>query len=364
MMSTLDPDAKQHQHALQLTMWAFIRWMKSDDHNESHYWEYIKDMKFFLDSHVLQLQGHEPKDVVKMIKPTIHDPECKFLHPTESTKESDSDEGMPQEFDTPSEADIMAKFPKEMLTPEVRTNIANIIEHMEASHSEAAKSMKCMQEFFPTIPVGAFHLILQAMVQPHIMNQHWWLCHIKSGEQEHPHTASLVDMVPDGSKSQNLPVPVWTLAAILHFQVKNEAGMKVSIVQTAKLFGSQEKLFHQALKGVCYESGTQKCRHLDAAHDKEEESSFSETEDDDDDDEDEGAVEKIKPLKKCKKWGRSLDESEACDTEVAFQFSSRPFTPTSSLSYSKFYPNFPLQVSIYILAHPVKILKSHMKFKI
>ena len=101
--------------------------MKSDDHNESHYWEYI------LDSHVPQLQGCEPKDVVKMIKPTIHDPECKFLSPTESTKESNSDEGMPQEFDTPSEANIMAKFPKEMLTPEVRTNIVNVIEHMEES---------------------------------------------------------------------------------------------------------------------------------------------------------------------------------------------------------------------------------------
>ena len=81
---------------------------------------------------------------------------------------------------------------------------------------------------------------------------------------------------------------------ILCCQVKNEAGIKVSI--------TQEKLFCQALKGVHYESGTQKCRHLDAAHDKEEESSSSETEDDDDnDDEDEGAVTKMKPLKKHKK---------------------------------------------------------------
>ena len=104
-------------------------------------------------------------------------------------------------------------------------------------------------------------------------------------------------MVPDGSKSQNLPNPVQTLAVILHYQVKNEAGIKVSILQTVKLFGTQEKPFHQALKGVCYESSTQKSRHLDAAHDKEEESSSSETEDD----EDEGAVTKIKPLNKCKK---------------------------------------------------------------
>ena len=82
MTLTLDPDAKQHQRALQLTAQAFIRLVKSDDHNESHYWEYIKDMKFLLESHVPQLQVCELKDVVKMIKLTIHDPECKFLHPT------------------------------------------------------------------------------------------------------------------------------------------------------------------------------------------------------------------------------------------------------------------------------------------
>ena len=113
-------------------------------------------------------------------------------------------------------------------------------------------------------------------------------------------------MVPDGCKSQNLPNPVRTLVAILHYQVKNEAGIKVSITQTAKLFGTQEKPFGQALKGVQYESGTQKCRHLDAAHDKKEESSSSETEDNEDndannDDEDEGAFTRIKPLKACKK---------------------------------------------------------------
>ena len=146
--------------------------MKSDDHDKLHYWDYIKDMKFLLDSHVLQLQGCELKDVVKMIKLMIYEPECKILHPAESTEESDSDEGMPQEFDTPSEADIMAEFPREMLTPEVRTNIGNIIEHMEASHNEAAKAMKCMKKHVSTITVGAFCLILQAMVQPCIMIQH------------------------------------------------------------------------------------------------------------------------------------------------------------------------------------------------
>ena len=106
-----------------------------------------------------------------MIKLMIHDPECKYLHPSESTKASSSDKGMPQEFATPSEANIMAEFPRDMLTPEVRTNISNAIKHMEASHNEAAEAMRCMKKLITTIPFSAFHLMLQAMVQPHIMIQ-------------------------------------------------------------------------------------------------------------------------------------------------------------------------------------------------
>ena len=141
MMSTLHPDARYHQAALQTTMQTFIKLMKSDNHDKSHYWDYTKDIKFLLDSHVLQLQGQEPKNVVKMIKTTIWDPKCKYLCPSKSTEASSSNEGMSQKFDTPSEANIMAKFPKDMLTPEVRSNILNIIEHMEASHTEAAEAM-------------------------------------------------------------------------------------------------------------------------------------------------------------------------------------------------------------------------------
>ena len=104
-------------------------------------------------------------------------------------------------------------------------------------------------------------------------------------------------------------VPVRALTAILHYQLKNETGIKISITATSKLFGTQEKLLLQALKGVHYESGLQKCRWEDAAHDKQEDSSSSgETNDDDDDDNDEGAVTRIKLLKKKhKKWCETTD---------------------------------------------------------
>ena len=76
-----------------------------------------------------------------MIQKTVWDPKCKFLHHSESTEVSSSNEGMPQTFDTPSEADIMAEFPKDLLTPEVKLNTLNVIEHIEASHTEAAEAM-------------------------------------------------------------------------------------------------------------------------------------------------------------------------------------------------------------------------------
>ena len=126
MTSTLDPDARQHQQALQSTTQAFIKLMKSDSYDKSHYWDYIKSMKFLLDAHVLQLQGHELKNVVKMIKLMIHDPECKYLCPNESTKASSSDEGMPQEFATPSEANIMAKFPRDMIGSKILLMIGRV----------------------------------------------------------------------------------------------------------------------------------------------------------------------------------------------------------------------------------------------
>ena len=105
-------------------------------------------------------------------------------------------------------------------------------------------------------------------------------------------------MVPDRQLSQNLLNPVRTLAAILHYQLKNETSIKISIMATSKLFGIQEKPLCKALKGVCYESGSQKHRREDAAHDKPQDSSSSEGMDDDDDNEDEGAVTRIKLLKK------------------------------------------------------------------
>ena len=82
--------------------------------------------------------------------------------------------------------------------------------------------------------------------------------------------------------------------------------------------------------------------------------------DDNDDDEDEGAVARIKLLKKKhKKWCETTDESEKHVTLKLFHCNSLPSgpsTPTSSSPYSKF-QNFPFQAPISVLNHPVKIKK-------
>ena len=77
----------------------------------------------------------EPKDIVKMIMTTIQEPEHKYLHPSESTEASDSDEGMPDKYDVPSEGDILDEFPKDMLMNEVQMNILKHFgEHGNVTH--------------------------------------------------------------------------------------------------------------------------------------------------------------------------------------------------------------------------------------
>ena len=71
MSSTVDPEARQHQATLQSTTQAFVKLMRPEDHHHSKYVNYIKNMKFLVDSHIPQLSGHEQKDVAKMIMTTI-----------------------------------------------------------------------------------------------------------------------------------------------------------------------------------------------------------------------------------------------------------------------------------------------------
>ena len=190
-----------------------------------------------------------------------------------------------------------------MLTEEICKHLSDTLEHMKQAHPKACLAMKAMKKLVPQIPNGTLWLLLQAVVQPCIMLRCCQLCWVKcrkTPEQKKNYT--LLDMIPNGSQSHNLPGPVKLLTPVIHYEIKTETGIKSSMITTANLFDAQEKSLRQAMKGVWYELGTQRRRHESAPHDKEEESS-SKTEDNSysDDNREEGGIAKIKPLKKCKK---------------------------------------------------------------
>ena len=108
-----------------------------------------------------------------------------------------------------------------------------------------------------------------------------------------------MDMIPDGPQSHNLPGLVKLLAAAIHMEIKKEISIKDLMHGTATIFKTPEKSLQQAVKGMKYESNTQKNQHELVQCDKEESSSS----DVDSSDDDGGAsvLANIKPLKKPKK---------------------------------------------------------------
>ena len=102
-------------------------------------------------------------------------------------------------------------------------------------------------------------------------------------------------MLLSPAASMNLPASVKTLAAALMYLVKTKLGINTSINSTAKIFDVSEKKLRQGLKGVKYESGSQRKRQRsceEGAQTKTASSSSSE---------DEGTFAKLTPLKKSKK---------------------------------------------------------------
>ena len=105
-------------------------------------------------------------------------------------------------------------------------------------------------------------------------------------------------MLPSPAACKNLAVPVQMVTAAVAYLIKTEVSIKASINNTAKMYFVPEKKLKQGLKGVKYESGTQRKRQGDQEHTHEE----SLSSDSDDNDDDDGAVlAKITLLKKAKK---------------------------------------------------------------
>ena len=136
MLSTVDPEARQHQATLQSTMQAFVKLMRSEEHHHSKYVDYIKDMKFLVDSHVPQLLGWELKDVAKNgLDNKSETQSASTSTPVRALKQVIVMRAYLISFDTPCEGYILTEFPKDMLMTEVRTNISSVLEHIDTSHT-------------------------------------------------------------------------------------------------------------------------------------------------------------------------------------------------------------------------------------
>ena len=93
-------------------------------------------------------------------------------------------------------------------------------------------------------------------------------------------------------------MPVQTVAAALAYLIKTEVGIETSISNTAKTYSVPEKKLRQGLKGVKYQSGSQRRRQESQGHTQDESSS---SESDDNDDDDGATLANMTPLKKAKK---------------------------------------------------------------
>ena len=262
-----------------------------DEHNVKHYGSYIANIKFLLDTHIADLATHEPKDVEKQIIEMVKDLTCKYLHPQESETES-SDEDFPESFTRPVKEQIFSEFPKGTLTNEMKMHIENAIEFMEQSHTAAANALKELKKTTPVIPHGPFRLLLQALCQLVIK---LWGHHIRQVKREAPEGHTILCMLPSPTASMNLPASVKTLAAALMYLMKTELGIDTSINNTAKIFDVSEKKLRQGLKGVKYESGSQRKRWRSCEEGAQAETASSSSS------EDEGTFAKLTPLKKSKK---------------------------------------------------------------
>ena len=105
-------------------------------------------------------------------------------------------------------------------------------------------------------------------------------------------------MLPSLAACKDLAMPVQMVAAALAYLIKTEVSIKTSISNTVKIYSVPEKKLRQGLKGVKYQSGSQKRRQESQGHTQDKSSS---SESDDNDDDVSATLAKITLLKKAKK---------------------------------------------------------------
>ena len=113
--STLTVESQRHQRALQTAARIFLNAMKSDDHSQEKYIDFLKDVKDLIQDLVSELKTRDVMEITKTVLKMVHDPLCKFLHPNEFTTDS-SDDDLPGHIPNVEEDNIFHEFSPGTLT--------------------------------------------------------------------------------------------------------------------------------------------------------------------------------------------------------------------------------------------------------
>ena len=116
--STLTVESQSHQRALQTVARTFFNMMKSDDHSQKKYIDFLKDVKDLIQDHVSELKTHDVTEIMRTVPKMVCDPLHKFLCPNELSTDS-SDDDLPGNILNVEEDDIFCEFPPGTLTVEV-----------------------------------------------------------------------------------------------------------------------------------------------------------------------------------------------------------------------------------------------------
>ena len=248
----------RHQRALQTAARTFLNVMKSNDHSQEKYIDFLKDVKDSIQDHVSELKSCNVTEITKTVLKAFRDPLCKFLCPNELSTDS-SDDDLPGHILNVEEDDIFHEFPPGTLTDEERQTISSCLELMEQSHTEAMAAIQCAKKLAHIMPSGPFRLLLQSMIHPIITIKGQQDRCIEHGEPS-PRKPAFSDIVPDSEKAHDLSILVHILATVVAYSVKIKFGIKVSITSKAASYQVPEKKFQTCVKGMKYDSGSQKAR--------------------------------------------------------------------------------------------------------
>ena len=278
--------------------------MKLDHHSQEKYIDFLKDVKDLIQNHVSELKTHDVTEITKTMLKTVCDPLCKFLHPNEFTRQfwwwfAWSHPECWRGWHFPWVSTWYIDWWS------VTNNIILFWAHGTITHQSHSSNMKC-KEASPHNAIGSFQ---SSPIDdpPHHHNKRTTILIRQTWPS--PKKPAFRYIVPDSEKAHDLPIPVHILATVVAYSMKIKFGIKVLITSEAASYQVPEKKFWTCVKGVKYDSGTQKARQsgkitlkLSKRSRKQDKESSSATQSSSSEEEDIFA--KVQPLQRKRKHGK------------------------------------------------------------